>query len=340
MSRPLRAALTALDGVVIRPITGSPADYAALEAGERAVWPDTFFVADEIRYEDDARDPSHFFRRFLVEHDGTLVGYGHYCQAYWFNDPHQYALSVNILPAWQGRGWGRAAYDWVCARLAQQGAQALIVHTREDQPRALRFLADRGYRLTQRSVVSQLDVAAFDFGRFADHDAQMRTQGITQYSYAELAAVDSAWQHKFADLFWLVRQDIPSTGEKQRFTFEEVRRIWLEAPNVDHNSCFIAVDGSAPDGPYVGLSTLWLAPGEPTKLYTGVTGVVRSHRRRGIATALKLRGIAFARDYGATVLEADNDENNPMYQLNLALGFAPRPAWVEFNRTFAAADDT
>jgi hypothetical protein len=32
------------------------------------------------------------------------------------------------------------------------------------------------------------------------------------------------------------------------------------------------------------------------------------------------------------LIETYNEENNPMYALNLALGFKPQPAWLEFEK--------
>ena len=58
-----------------------------------------------------------------------------------------------------------------------------------------------------------------------------------------------------------------------------------------------------------------------------------SYRRRGIATALKLRSIEFAKAYGAKELKTDNEENNPMYQLNLSLGFRPKPAFLSYKKS-------
>ena len=60
--------------------------------------------------------------------------------------------------------------------------------------------------------------------------------------------------------------------------------------------------------------------------------MVRSHRRKGLATALKLWGIAFAKRYGAKLLETDNEESNPMCHLNRKLGFEPQPAWIDFEK--------
>ena len=53
----------------------------------------------------------------------------------------------------------------------------------------------------------------------------------------------------------------------------------------------------------------------------------------GIATALKLHAIRFAKKEGIELIETENEENNPMYQLNVQLGFRPLPAWVEFEKT-------
>jgi GNAT superfamily N-acetyltransferase len=65
-------------------------------------------------------------------------------------------------------------------------------------------------------------------------------------------------------------------------------------------------------------------------LNVGMTGVLRAHRRMGIATALKVRAIQFAQTYGARWIETGNEENNPMLQINLRLGFQPAPAWLSF----------
>ena len=65
---------------------------------------------------------------------------------------------------------------------------------------------------------------------------------------------------------------------------------------------------------------------------TVFTGVVRSHRRRGIAKALKVLAIDYAHRQGYQLIKTDNEEHNPMFQINLALGFQPEPAILFFQK--------
>ena len=90
----------------------------------------------------------------------------------------------------------------------------------------------------------------------------------------------------------------------------------------------VAIDGEE----YVGVSMLEKDLANPTKLQTDLTGVIRSHRRRGIATALKVHALSKAKATEAEFVETDNEENNPMFDLNLQLGFVAQPAWLDFRK--------
>ena len=103
----------------------------------------------------------------------------------------------------------------------------------------------------------------------------------------------------------------------------------LSGPSYNVDSWFVALDGAR----YVGMSQGRPNPVDPENMYSGLTGVVPSHRRLGIATALKLRVIAYTRQKGIKTLVALNEEHNPMFQLNLALGFKLKPAWVTYEKT-------
>jgi GNAT superfamily N-acetyltransferase len=116
---------------------------------------------------------------------------------------------------------------------------------------------------------------------------------------------------------------VPTPESAVKRSFENFEKAYFSSPGFMADSFFVALD----NGEFVGMTALRKSLADERKLLTGLTGVVRSHRRRGIATALKVRAIEFATQYGAEIIETGNEENNPMFDINLMLGFKPRPAW-------------
>ena len=107
-------------------------------------------------------------------------------------------------------------------------------------------------------------------------------------------------------------------------------------PNFRMDAHFVAVDKHKSTQTsvweIVGVSQIGINPATPDKVQTWLTGVRRAYRRLGLATALKLQAIAFVQTHGARYIETDNEENNPMYTINMTLGFEPQPAWLEFQK--------
>jgi GNAT superfamily N-acetyltransferase len=131
------------------------------------------------------------------------------------------------------------------------------------------------------------------------------------------------------DLDVTVNKDIPSTGEKHYPDFEEWLTTRLGAPTFNLDAWFIAID----DGRYVAHSQGKInRDSEPVQFITGVTTVRREYRRRHIATALKVHAIRHAQEQGVQEIFTTNDSQNPMYRLNLQLGFEPMPSWLRVEK--------
>ena len=65
------------------------------------------------------------------------------------------------------------------------------------------------------------------------------------------------------------------------------------------------------------------------------TGVRRAYRRHGIAWALKVRNIAWARQQGYTHIRTSNDSTNrAMLSINEQLGYQRLPAWIHLVKTW------
>ncbi len=113
-----------------------------------------------------------------------------------------------------------------------------------------------------------------------------------------------------------VAADLPLPFPFVETPFESFSKSLLD-PEVDLTSKFIYLE----DGELKGMSQLWPSKVNQTLAATGLTGVRRQYRRQSVATKTKQHAIAWAKAQGIERIFTDNEENNPMYQLNLQLGF-------------------
>jgi GNAT superfamily N-acetyltransferase len=96
---------------------------------------------------------------------------------------------------------------------------------------------------------------------------------------------------------------------------------WLQKEQWQASAGFVALD----EGSVVGYARLY-ETGLPHRLEHGLTAVRRSHRRRGLATALKQAQVRWAADHGYRELVADMVEGNvAMRAVNERLGYRPLP---------------
>ncbi len=304
-------------------------DYERLLEIRRATAPEYPRTIEGWRHEDESRDPKcRWARTCVLNPDGDIVAYGGYEQSVWMYHPHKFDVSVDVHPEYQRRGVGAALYDHILTLLAPLEPVTLRARAREDKPNALRFLEKRGYGEEMRDWESRLNVAACDLNRFADADKRPLASGVTFHTIAELRQHEpNDYARKLYTSDMAILADTPAPDILTPPTFENWTAQFLDAPTFLPEAVFVA---RAPSGEYVGVSSLFR--GENTEdLETGYTGVQREWRRKGIALALKVRAVRYAKAAGAPAIRTWNAQaNRAMLSINEALGFEKQPAWISY----------
>ena len=306
---------------LIRPFT--PDDYSDLSAVWNAAHPEMPFTADEWRTKDEQHDPARASAQFVAECAGDAVGYGAYYQ-YAASEPRKFWLLLAVPPEHRGEGIGKALYDHLMSTLAAFDPILLQAKVWEHRPLSARFLKDRGFGEILRDWELRLDVAAFDPAPYTDLERKLCGQGARIRTLEELGA-DPDRDYKLYLLNRLIKEDMPDSDHQPPPDFDRFRES-LADPNRPPEAYFVAVQ----ENEYVGLSSLWRTRMD-NELFTGLTGVKRAYRRRGIALALKLRGLAYAGVGGHPTIRTRNATTNAgMLALNQRLGFVKGPARITF----------
>jgi GNAT superfamily N-acetyltransferase len=306
-------------------------DYAAYVEIGNAVFPEFRNSVAEVRKADAAWDHGRYHKRRLVAEDasGRLVGGGviHHMPEQFH--PDRYAMDVMVPPAERRGGVGAALYDRLLAELRDRGAAVVRGQAKESMPEGLAFAAKRGFVEIQRAWESRLDVAAFDAAPFAGAAERVAAQGIVMTTLAAERARDPEALRKAYELHLVVNRDVPEVDPVTDVPFEHFLGHEVEGPGALPDGYLLALDGDS----YVAESALYATEEDPDVLYQGLTGVIPAYRGRGIAMALKLLTVAYAREHGKREIRTwNNTRNRPMLRINEAMGFAKQPVWIEFQK--------
>lgn len=267
-----------------------------------------------------ATDP--YLRLGAFAADGKLLGFAFGWHA---EDmaPGEFFCRVRVDAAHQGRGVGRALWAALLEWLGGQGATSVVSGTPEADVRAQRIVQEAGFQITYRLFESTLSLPAWDPAPWLAALAATESSGIRFVTQAELGTSPEALRP-----FWAASSrmslDIPSNEHRQPLPFETWYRFFTEDPHQTSDGVILALDGEQ----IVGVTMVaWTDSGA---LYNQFTGVNRTYRGRGIALALKVKALQWAKSTGAPYIRTNNHSvNAPMLAVNAKLGYQPEPGRLQ-----------
>ena len=302
----------------------TPQDYSAIADVYNASWEGSPTTGEQLRTQDEAaqRHRESRFQRYVVECNERIVAFGCYDQPPRFYEPGTFHVMICVEPRYQEHGIGSALYNRLIEDLCLLNTCSIRVKIREDTLPGLRFVRKYGFSEELRIWELHLDTAAFDPHPHAGLHSALKAQGIEIKTLQDLET-DAERYQKLYHLICEVGQDLPWT-QPSYDDFLRDTQLRSEA------SYFVAVHEDS----YVGLSYL-TAHKEERFCATGLTGVKRAYRRQGIALALKLQGISYAKEHTyPTITTSVDSSNQPSLSMNERLGFVKWRTWMVFAKTF------
>lgn len=266
--------------------------------------------------------------RHVAETHGEIVGTLDLAEMSYLARPNTFECFLEVDEAYRGRGIGSQMYELMTERAAALGAVRVYGGVREHHPAAITFLERRGCRRTGHvDRMSYLDVRRVSLDGLSAAEKRLLGEGIRITTLEDLGTDDEDVMRAVCRMEGVTERGIPGSEEYRPPIFEEWREEQLHGPGKSPRWFWVASDGERP----VGLSRLRLR-GERMAM-NAYTGVDPEYRGRGIARALKLRTIEWARANGIERIYTGNEvTNRPILAINISLGYEALPAEIEMIR--------
>jgi ribosomal protein S18 acetylase RimI-like enzyme len=287
--------------------------------------------ADDLRaFDESFAGTGYLLRRYVGVIGEEIAGYAQLFQIPWLREPGHFWAVIRVARARQRQGIGSRLYDHAIEELRRQGAVAIRLEVFESQPAIAAHVERLGFHELFRSWEFSLDTHDFNLSRFQGAVDRAAGRGITITTLVQERERGADWLPRLYELHAAITRDIPLPGHPH----PAPGLAWFERyacglPVSMPDAYFIATDGQR----YVGESCLHRIEAAPDELSQKTTGVLSAYRGYGIAVALKLRTIAYARQHGYARIWTGVESNNPsMLAINAKLGFVQGLGVIVFEK--------
>lgn len=218
--------------------------------------------------------------------------------------------------------------------LFRQVLELIILHNPDElkstvsdfQTDHLQAIEDNGFVRTQQDQLSKLVLSEFERDAVADGLARFEASTVKLVTLPEFIAKHVDYKPALLALVNAIFSDVPGS-EKNVMTVEQFERQFLDDPLMLHDIWMLAMDNEQLVG--TSFAGRFGSP-DSTDCVTMLTGVLPSHRRQGITTAMKVAQIDLLKKQGFKRVITANEENNPMYKINITLGFKTRSSYFHY----------
>lgn len=283
------------------------------------------YSLDQLRDQWKQRD-NPIRRTYVAEIDGEPVGGMGINELPSSDGQRRFYLSLLIMPEYHSAALLSDLFVKLYALVTEYNPDELKMGLDDFLEDHIALAEARGFKRTQRDQLSLLHLNDIDFSTFAAVVERVKESGIHLVSLPEYEHVNPQYKAAIVELNNAIYRDVPGFGTVAP-TLEQFEERVFQNSQILRDAWILALDGEW----LVGM-TYNSRFGNDEDCLTQLTGVIRSHRRRGITTAMKVKSFEILHNMGFKRVLTGNEENNPMYQINVRLGFKPGPGLFHYSK--------
>lgn len=283
-------------------------DFAEVIALRNRFFPDNPITTEEFKGMMATMAPRFEKMRWAVDGDRGLHAYLTIEREEPFEEGREFVFVMPTVEASQAEI--HEFIEFTAGQCRARGSRTYTAMTTSLRPELRDAWEAAGAEFKQENPVSAIDLRQWDI-------PAEPVPGVTIRRFDFLNEPE-VLQREHYDMFWEAMMDVPWPTPIVAEPFEEFVD-YFKAPLGRQGRDWVAMEGDR----ILGMSQVRPFHADTGNMgaSTGFTGVRKEARRRGLARALKCHALQHMKAMGRTMVYTDNEENNPMYQLNLQLGF-------------------
>ena len=263
---------------------------------------------------------------FVALFDQEIRGFMMYTQHQDHFHPQHFWLRAAVHPDFRRLGIGSKLLDAIMRELTPFNPTLLQCAALENRDFSLKFLAHHGFGEEWRRVNMMLNLEKFAAEPFAGLIEELETQGFIFKTIDQLRD-DPDRDQKLCDLANAVSNDVPLGMPSTALSLEQFKKSILEVSWARESAFCVAIF----EGRYVGINNIGVDVNN--NAFVDLTGVLPDFRGRGLAQALKRKGIEWALRQGIKKMFTANDlVNAPMLAVNQKFGFVLEPVQIRYGK--------
>ena len=320
--------------IEIKKFTATDKEFVELARIDNLVNHDSIDHPDDDKNSWKIRDKSIIRDRLLLYDDNILIGAIYYSQGRDENKRTTF-YTLNLDPAYDQKGYRYFLYNKMLKEVKKFNCNKLLtgIYDHPNYNEHKKMLRKEGFKLVQTNREYSCDIKKVDIKKYYPLIEKLESEGVKFYDSKEEMKInpDRFPNHykKLEKLIWTYSKDfpIPNGIKHTRMPFKQAMKLQIDFEENSYGTEIVATKNNE----YIGSTDITVYhKSEPNKGWTGGLGVLKKFRRKGIATALKIKAIERLLTKGVVEIRTDNEENNPMYKINVALGFKPVPFSLEY----------